>query len=79
MLLDESMGSFGPQDKCFQLSGNVGFDSHLERLAEQKKSQADMILPNVPSSPIRSERQEFILTQMEEFFVSINNLFQSPH
>ncbi len=32
---DETMGPFGPQDKRFQLPGNMGFDCHLEDPVEQ--------------------------------------------
>ncbi|XP_034418094.1 metabolism of cobalamin associated Db isoform X2 [Cyclopterus lumpus] len=65
---DESMGPFGPQDQRFQLPGKVGFDCHLQGLAEQK-SLAQNMVPDVLSSPSSSERHEFILAQvMGEFF-----------
>ncbi|XP_032364416.1 metabolism of cobalamin associated Db isoform X2 [Etheostoma spectabile] len=60
---DDSMGPFGPQDQRFQLPGNMGFDCHLEGLAEQKKSLTHKTLPDVLSSPSSSERHEFILAQ----------------
>lgn len=69
---DESMGPFGPQDQRFQLPGNVGFDSHLEGLAEQRKSLAHKMVPDVLSALSSSERHEFILAQfIGEFFVSV--------
>ncbi|XP_049450844.1 metabolism of cobalamin associated Db isoform X3 [Epinephelus fuscoguttatus] len=61
---DESMGPFGPQDHRFQLPGNMGFDCHLEGVAEQKKSLARKMVPDVLSSPSSSERHEFVLAQM---------------
>ncbi|XP_071768530.1 metabolism of cobalamin associated Db [Centroberyx gerrardi] len=60
---DETMGPFGPQDQRFQLPGNVGFDSHLEGTAVQKKSSSHRIIPDVLSAPSSSERHEFILAQ----------------
>lgn len=70
---DESMGPFGPQDQRFQLPGNVGFDCHLEGLAEQKKkSLAHKMVPDVLSALSNSERHEFILTQfIGELLVSV--------
>ncbi|XP_040004631.1 metabolism of cobalamin associated Db [Xiphias gladius] len=66
---DESMGPFGPQDQRFQLPGNVGFDCHLEGLAEQKKSLAYKLVPDVLSAPSSNERHQFILAQfIGEFF-----------
>lgn len=61
---DESMGPFGPQDHRFQLPGNMGFDCHLEGVADQKKSLARKMVPDVLSSPSSSERHEFVLAQM---------------
>ncbi|KAM6955980.1 metabolism of cobalamin associated Db isoform 1-T1 [Lycodopsis pacificus] len=61
---DESMGPFGPQDQRFQLPGNVGFDCHLEGLAEQKKSLPANAIPDVLSSPSSSDRHDFILAQV---------------
>ncbi|XP_029937086.1 metabolism of cobalamin associated Db [Myripristis murdjan] len=65
---DESMGPFGPQDQRFQLPGNIGFDCHLEGTAEQKKSSAHKIMPDVLSAPSSSERHEFIMAQFVEEF-----------
>ncbi|XP_051259340.1 metabolism of cobalamin associated Db [Dicentrarchus labrax] len=66
---DENMGPFGPQDQRFQLPGNVGFDCHLEGLAEQKRNQAHKMVPDVLSAPSSSDRHEFILTQfIGEYF-----------
>uniref|UniRef100_A0A3P8U4G8 Metabolism of cobalamin associated Db n=1 Tax=Amphiprion percula TaxID=161767 RepID=A0A3P8U4G8_AMPPE len=68
---DESMGPFGPQDQRFQLPGNMGFDCHLEGLAEQKKSLPHKMVPDVLSAPSSNERHEFILAQfIGEFFVN---------
>lgn len=69
---DENMGPFGPQDQRFQLPGNVGFDSHLEGLAEQKKNLSHRMVPDVLSAPSRSERHERILAQFAgQFCVSL--------
>ncbi|KAA8578118.1 hypothetical protein FQN60_000105 [Etheostoma spectabile] len=68
---DDSMGPFGPQDQRFQLPGNMGFDCHLEGLAEQKKSLTHKTLPDVLSSPSSSERHEFILAQFIPEFLSM--------
>ncbi|XP_022078294.1 metabolism of cobalamin associated Db isoform X2 [Acanthochromis polyacanthus] len=67
---DESMGPFGPQDKRFQLPGNMGFDCHLEGLAQQQqKSLPHKIVPDVLSAPSSNKRHEFVLTQfIGEFF-----------
>ncbi|KAM4608396.1 metabolism of cobalamin associated Db [Polymixia lowei] len=66
---DETMGPFGPQDQRFKLPGNVGFDSHLEGTAEQKKKSAHKIIPDVLSVPSSSERHEFIMAQfIGEFY-----------
>ncbi|XP_040912278.1 metabolism of cobalamin associated Db [Toxotes jaculatrix] len=66
---DESMGPFGPQDQRFQLPGNVGFDCHLEGLAEQKKNLTYKMIPDVLSTPSSSERHEFVLAQfIGDFF-----------
>lgn len=65
----KSVRPFGPQDKHFQLPGNVGFDCHLKELTEQKKGLPHGIVSDVLSIPSSSERHEFILTQfMGEFF-----------
>lgn len=69
---DDSMGPFGAQDQRFQLPGNMGFDCHLEGVAEQKRSLAQKTVPDVLSAPSSSERHEFILAQfIPEFFVSV--------
>lgn len=60
---DENMGPFGPQDQRFQLPGNAGFDCHLEGTAEQKKTSAHRIIPDVLSAPSSTERHEFIMAQ----------------
>ncbi|XP_069011308.1 LOW QUALITY PROTEIN: methylmalonic aciduria and homocystinuria type D homolog, mitochondrial-like [Embiotoca jacksoni] len=69
---DESMGPFGPQDQRFQLPSNVGFDCHLEGLAEQRRSPAHRTMPDLLSTPSSSERHEFVLAQcIGEVFVSL--------
>ncbi|XP_030283949.1 metabolism of cobalamin associated Db isoform X4 [Sparus aurata] len=66
---DEGIGPFGPQDQRFQLPGNVGFDCHLEGVAEQKKNLAYNVVPDVLCPLSSSERHEFILTQfIRDFF-----------
>lgn len=60
---DENMQPFGPQDQRLQLPGNVGFDCHLQGLAEQKKSRALRMVPDVLSSLSSSETHEFVLAQ----------------
>lgn len=68
---DETMGPFGPQDQRFQLPGNLGFDGHLEGVAEQE-TPAHKIIPDLLSGPSGSERHEFILSQfITEFYVSV--------
>lgn len=68
---DENMGPFGPQDQRFQLPGNVGFDCHLEGMADQKKTPLPRTVPDVLTAPSSSERQQFILAQfVNEFHVS---------
>lgn len=70
---DESMGPFGPQDQRFQLPGNVGFDCHLEGVAEQKKTPDQKTVPDVLTAPSSTERQQFILAQfVNEFHVSLS-------
>ncbi|XP_029981454.1 metabolism of cobalamin associated Db isoform X2 [Sphaeramia orbicularis] len=61
---DESMGPFGPLDQRFQLPGNMGFDCHLEGLAEQRTTPAHKMVPDVLSAPSSSDRHEFILAQV---------------
>ncbi|KAE8299795.1 Methylmalonic aciduria and homocystinuria type D protein, mitochondrial CblD [Larimichthys crocea] len=66
---DVSMGPFGLQDQRFQVPGNVGFDCHLEGLAEQKTALAHKTVPDVLSAPSSSDRHKIILTQfIGEFF-----------
>lgn len=60
---DEVMGPFGPQDKRFQLPGNVGFDRQLEATTEQKPGPVRTMLPDLLTAPSNSERHEFILAQ----------------
>lgn len=70
---DENMGPFGPQDQRFQLPGNVGFDCHLEGVAEQKKMPDQKTVPDVLTAPSSTERQQFILAQfVNEFHVSLS-------
>lgn len=70
---DENMGPFGPQDQRFQLPGNVGFDCHLEGVAEQKKTPAHRTVPDLLTAPSSTERQQFILAQfVNEFHVSLS-------
>lgn len=67
---DETMGLFGPQDKRFQLPGNVGFARQLESAAEQKPGPVHATLPDVLTAPSNTERHEFILAQcINEFCV----------
>ncbi|XP_071341539.1 metabolism of cobalamin associated Db isoform X2 [Trachinotus anak] len=61
---DENMGPFGPQDQRFQLPGNVGFDRHLEGLAEHKRSPPHKVVPDILSAPSSSERHELVLAQV---------------
>ncbi|KAL1267933.1 hypothetical protein QQF64_033296 [Cirrhinus molitorella] len=68
---DETMGPFGPQDKRFQLPGNVGFDCQLEGSAEQKTTQIHSVMPDVFTALSSSERHNFILAQF------INELHES--
>ncbi|KAM9487434.1 metabolism of cobalamin associated Db [Clarias gariepinus] len=60
---DENMGPFGPQDKRFQLPGNVGFAGQIEGAAEQKPGPVHTRLPDVLTAPSNSERHEFVLAQ----------------
>lgn len=67
---DETMGPFGPQDKRFQLPGNVGFARQLEGAAEQKTGPVHTILPDVLTLPCNTERHGFVLAQyINEFHV----------
>lgn len=68
---DENMGPFGPQDQRFQLPGNVGFDCHLEGVADQKKAPVHTAVPDLLTTPSSTERHQFILAQfVSEFHVS---------
>ena len=68
---DETMGPFGPQDKRFQLPGNVGFDCHLEGMGDQMRGLRHRVVPDVLSAPSSSDRHEFILAQfINEYQVS---------
>ncbi|XP_050976017.1 LOW QUALITY PROTEIN: metabolism of cobalamin associated Db [Labeo rohita] len=68
---DETMGPFGPQDKRFQLPGNVGFDSQLEGPAEQRTAAIHSVMPDVFTAQSSNERHNFILAQF------INELHES--
>ncbi|XP_060922932.1 metabolism of cobalamin associated Da [Limanda limanda] len=65
---DENMGPFGPQDQRFQLPGNVGFDCHLEGMADQKKAPVHRTVPDVLTAPSSIERHQFILAQFVSEF-----------
>ncbi|XP_044044099.1 cobalamin trafficking protein CblD-like [Siniperca chuatsi] len=65
---DENMGPFGPQDRRFQLPGNVGFDCHLEGMVDQKKTPVHRTVPDVLTAPSCTERQHFILAQFVNEF-----------
>lgn len=65
---DENMGPFGPQDQRFQLPGNVGFDCHLEGIADQKKPPVHRTVPDVLAAPSSTERHQFILAQFVNEF-----------
>lgn len=73
---DETMGPFAPQDKRFQLPGNVGFARQLEATAEQKPGSVHSVLPDVLTAPSNSERHEFILAQFL-YESHVKNLFHS--
>ncbi|XP_051566350.1 methylmalonic aciduria and homocystinuria type D homolog, mitochondrial-like isoform X2 [Myxocyprinus asiaticus] len=60
---DETMGPFGPQDKRFQLPGNVGFDCHLEGTVEQRTAPIYNIMQDVFTAQSSSERHNFVLAQ----------------
>ncbi|XP_047007554.1 metabolism of cobalamin associated Da isoform X1 [Ictalurus punctatus] len=61
---DETMGPFGPQDKRFQLPGNVGFDCHLGGTDEEEQAApTQRTVPDVLTAPSNSERHEFVLAQ----------------
>ncbi|KAG7502409.1 methylmalonic aciduria and homocystinuria type D-like, mitochondrial-like [Solea senegalensis] len=65
---DENMGPFGPQDRRFQLPGNVGFDCHLDGTAEQKKFPIHRTVPDVLTAPSSAERHQFVLAQFVNEF-----------
>lgn len=75
---DETMGPFGPQDKRFQLPGNVGFDCHLGGTGEEQwAAPIHHTVPDVLTVPSSSERHEFILAQfVAEYQVSSITLNQ---
>ncbi|KAK7154047.1 hypothetical protein R3I94_007420 [Phoxinus phoxinus] len=58
---DENMGPFGPQDKRFQLPGNVGFDCQLEGPGEQRSKPIHSAMPDLLTAQSSSERHNFIL------------------
>ncbi|XP_076841127.1 metabolism of cobalamin associated Da [Brachyhypopomus gauderio] len=60
---DETMGPFGPQDKRFQLPGNVGFDCHLGGTGNQWGLLGHRVVPDILSAPSSSDRHEFVLMQ----------------
>ncbi|XP_076012391.1 metabolism of cobalamin associated Db [Genypterus blacodes] len=57
---DETTGPSGPKDQRFQLPGNVGFDTHLDRVAEQKTHK---IQPHLSFVPSETDTQDVILAQ----------------
>lgn len=65
---DENMGPFGPQDQRFQLPGNVGFDCHLEGMADQKKAPVHRTVPDVLTTTSSMERHQFVLAQFVSEF-----------
>ncbi|XP_067843268.1 metabolism of cobalamin associated Db isoform X2 [Heptranchias perlo] len=65
---DDKMGPFGPQDQRFQLPGNIGFDSHINGITNQKRIPMRRILPDVLTEPLTSEKHEFILAQFVNEF-----------
>ncbi|XP_078260530.1 metabolism of cobalamin associated Db isoform X2 [Rhinoraja longicauda] len=65
---DEKMGPFGPQDQRFQLPGNIGFDSHINGVANLKRISVRRVLPDVLMEPLSSEKHEFILAQFVNEF-----------
>ncbi|XP_043541790.1 cobalamin trafficking protein CblD-like isoform X2 [Chiloscyllium plagiosum] len=65
---DEKMGPFGPQDQRFQLPGNIGFDSHINGIANQKKISTNRTLPDLLTEPLMTEKHEFILAQFVNEF-----------
>ncbi|KAG7259100.1 hypothetical protein CRUP_007065 [Coryphaenoides rupestris] len=65
---DENMGPFGPQDRRFQLPGNVGFDCHLEGMGDEKLFPIHRTAPDLLSAPSSSDRYEFVLAQFVSEF-----------
>lgn len=65
---DESMGPFGPQDRRFQLPGNVGFDCHLEGVEGQRRAPVHRTVPDVLTAPSCAERHQFVLAQFVNEF-----------
>lgn len=71
----ESTGPFSPQDQRFQLPGNVGFDCHLQGLADQKKSLLHKVAPDVLPVQSSNESDKLSLGQyIGEFCVSLKNV-----
>ncbi|CAN9498089.1 unnamed protein product [Ophioblennius macclurei] len=65
---DENMGPFGPQDRRFQLPGNVGFDCHLEGVEDRQKAPVHRMLPDVLTAPSCADRHQFVLAQFVNEF-----------
>ncbi|XP_069022453.1 metabolism of cobalamin associated Da [Embiotoca jacksoni] len=65
---DENMGPFGPQDRRFQLPGNVGFDCHLEGTEDQQKAPVRRTAPDLLTVPSGTERHQFVLAQFVNEF-----------
>ncbi|KAK2880396.1 metabolism of cobalamin associated Da [Channa argus] len=77
---DENMGPFGPQDQRFQLPGNVGFDCHLEGMANQRKAPIHRTVPDVLTTPSSTERHQFILAQfVNEFHGKLGPISMRVH
>lgn len=67
---DDTLGPFGPQDKRFQLPGNVGFARQLDSMTAQTPGPMHATLPDVLSASSNAERHEFVLAQfINEFHV----------
>ncbi|XP_065148715.2 metabolism of cobalamin associated Db isoform X1 [Paramisgurnus dabryanus] len=60
---DRTMGPFGPQDKRFQLPGNMGFDCHLEGTGEQRTAPVHSMMPDVLTAQSGMERHGFVMAQ----------------
>ncbi|XP_075037014.1 cobalamin trafficking protein CblD [Mixophyes fleayi] len=65
---DEMMGPFGPQDRRFQLPGNVGFDAHVNGVNAQRTIQGPKNLPDLLTEPAAGERHEFVMAQFVNEF-----------